>query len=141
MSQARSNILLNPRRISVTHTPLAKEQPESFAKFMDPLNPSQNCGANGVGVMTQQHLGTVAFLDLEPAAELESKGGARDHDGVDTMVSLFSVDFNFSINFVCLWGTPMFTTMDRLHYRKVSSVSSRFLIQTILWILTQKEYT
>ena len=83
-----SNIILNPRRIG-TPKRLAKEQPESFAKFIDPLNEDTFQDRIVNGVMTQ-HLGTVALLDLELAAELDPSEGARD--GVDATVSLFSVD-------------------------------------------------
>ena len=92
-----SNIILNPRRIG-TPKRLAKEQPESFAKFIDPLNEDTFQDRIVNGVMTQ-HLGTVALLDLELAADLDPTEGARD--GIETMVSLFSVDLAYFYQ-ICL---------------------------------------
>lgn len=93
-----SNIILNPCRISGTPKTLAKEQPASFAKFMDPFNreTAQNCDVHNV---VTQNLGTAALLDLELAVKLNPTEGARD--GVDITVSLFNV-WLISIQFVCL---------------------------------------
>jgi hypothetical protein len=84
-----SNIILNPRRISGTPKTLAKEQPASFAEFMDPSNRVTIQSSVVNGVLTQR-LGTAALLDLELAVELDPTEGARDD--VDTTVSLFNVD-------------------------------------------------
>ena len=84
-----SNIILNPSQISRTRKPSAKRQPESFAKFSNPSYGDRFQDHVVNGVMTQ-HLGTVALLDLELAADLDPTEGARD--GVNITVSLFSVN-------------------------------------------------
>ncbi|KAF8501998.1 hypothetical protein JB92DRAFT_3123903 [Gautieria morchelliformis] len=103
-----SNILLNPHQISGTHKPHAEEQPESFAKFINPSYKDTFQHHHVNGIMTQ-HLGTVTLLDLELAAELDPTKVARV--GVDTM------------------DTPMFIAMDRLYYRDMPNFYPWFFSQ------------
>ena len=106
-----SNILLNPCQISGTPKRLAKEQPASFAKFLDPSNREtiQNCSIN---CLVTQYVGTAALLDLELAIELDPTKGARG--GVDTMfVSVLTwiifSEFVFSLGYtnVYCYGSVM----------------------------------